>query len=315
MYTRPAIKIIESNSGSEGLGRQSISELSISESSTHNDEIPVEDGELLKDILNDIAHIITSLYNLSVAIQNPVPQERLAKFAAINVSHFKPWDIEQIRGKFPEAPEYLIERMGEANCRRRQFLVYYKNHYDKIARNINLPLTSDGLWESTSNQDHSAQTGDGGCVIMEGAGPIFNLASAPTSTLPQSQATATKIMADAIASHEIPTSDGDTDEDEDDLGDDEDHLSHTSYASSKNHRIFVDIPPPPNSGDAFNGQPLLCPYCFQMIKLGSRLSWRSVIYPFYSSESLIQKLIYPVQKTCPHGSQALCVHPSTLPSA
>ena len=59
----------------------------------------------LQSLLNDIRHIITSLYNISIAIRNPVPQERLGKFAAIDVSYFKRWGIDRIKHKFPGAPE------------------------------------------------------------------------------------------------------------------------------------------------------------------------------------------------------------------
>lgn len=240
IYTCLAVRIIRcdgTDSGSEGRGRQTKNELS--ESSIHDDEISVEDacidGELFKEVLNDVAHIITSLYNLSVAIQNPFPRERLAKLAAIDVSHFKPWDIQHIRRKFPGAPEYLIERIGEANCRRRQLLRYYEGHHGKISRYIDHPV-----------QDPRPHT--------------------TTSTLLQSQTTVTTMKAQAIVSNELPTSDGD-------------HRSQTSYTTSVIHRMCMAIPPPANSRDAFNGQPFQCPYCFLMIKIGNRLSWRSVIHP------------------------------------
>ncbi|KAF8542787.1 hypothetical protein BDD12DRAFT_648799, partial [Trichophaea hybrida] len=50
-----------------------------------------------------------------------------------NVSHFEFYDVQHISNKFIGAPQYLQERLGKANVRRRQLLLYYRMHCDKIA--------------------------------------------------------------------------------------------------------------------------------------------------------------------------------------
>ena len=89
----------------------------------------------LKDLVADINHIVTCLNQLSITTENPAPMERLHKIALINVSYFKYWDINHVKEKFfPRDPqknftvaEYLIERLGKANTRRRQLLKYYES--------------------------------------------------------------------------------------------------------------------------------------------------------------------------------------------
>ena len=214
----------------------------------------------LQSLLKDIRHITTSLYNTSTAIRNPVPRERLAKFTAIDVSHFTPLDIEHIRHKFPGAPEYLIKRLGEANCKRRQLLQYYKNQYDRIARYTNLPLSA-------------SDTGDKGKAVTSTKSP------ATVPTVLQSQIAVTTrpgaIPLDEVESDEDYLSQTSSDEDHlSQTPSDGDHSSQTSYANSINQHIDTQIPPPPNATATFDGEPFQCPYCYQIIKIGNLRSWR-----------------------------------------
>ncbi|KAJ4375956.1 hypothetical protein N0V83_001235, partial [Neocucurbitaria cava] len=45
----------------------------------------------------------------------------------IDKSHFLAHDIHHVRDKFPKAPDYLVERLGKAISRRRQYLSYREN--------------------------------------------------------------------------------------------------------------------------------------------------------------------------------------------
>lgn len=209
----------------------------------------------LQSLLKDIRHIISSLYNISIAIRNPVPRESLAEFAAIDVSHFKPWDIDYIRHKFPGAPEYLIQRLGEANCKRRQLLRYYKNYHDKIARYIDPPLPSnEAACPSASAKINQVANDirDEGDII-----PCFK-SPAVVSTTPQPQTTVAAIRPEAIALAELES--------------DSDHLSQTS--STTDQCIDIQVPPPPNLDAAIDGKPFQCPYCYQVIKIDDLRSWR-----------------------------------------
>ncbi|KAF8243837.1 hypothetical protein K440DRAFT_497530, partial [Wilcoxina mikolae CBS 423.85] len=87
----------------------------------------------LEECFIDITHVITCLYDFSISIQNPAPRDRLQKCSNIDVSHFEYWDIMHVSHKFQDADDNLINRLGKANTRRRQLLMYHRNHHQKIA--------------------------------------------------------------------------------------------------------------------------------------------------------------------------------------
>lgn len=54
-----------------------------------------------EECLTEISHVITCLYKFSITTQNPTPRDRFEKCAAIDMSHFKHFDISHIMEKFP----------------------------------------------------------------------------------------------------------------------------------------------------------------------------------------------------------------------
>lgn len=82
----------------------------------------------------DIADVITCLYELSVTIRNPAPQDKLEKCQHIDMSVYEFYDMQHVENKYHGAEKYLIDRLGRANTRRRQLLKYHQLHYEKIAR-------------------------------------------------------------------------------------------------------------------------------------------------------------------------------------
>lgn len=87
-------------------------------------------------ILDDTADIISCLYNLSVAIRQPAPQDRLKKYGTIEMLHFRESDEKHVREKFPSAEPFLIQRLGSANTQRRKYFKYQLIYYEKIARGL-----------------------------------------------------------------------------------------------------------------------------------------------------------------------------------
>lgn len=47
-------------------------------------------------------------------------------------------------------------------------------------------------------------------------------------------------------------------------------------ATSTNRSIKINVPPPPTRVAAFEGEPFECPYCLNLIEIGSRLDWEYV---------------------------------------
>lgn len=237
---------------------------------------PLEDEEAeLSDVEHSVlgaSHIITCLYRFSIAIQNPAPKERLNKIVHIDVSHFKEWDIKHIYGKFspvdPEnsfrVAEYLCERLGKANTKRRQLLRYYEAHHEKISKDIDDPSPLKNI-KYTNTPKPVAPTMGGGSTRV------------PANTqMSPSVYTTTQTTVYTIQDKLNPVVEIERDEDE---------LSQTSFATSINHVTRIRVPPPPNEIVAFNGQPFQCPYCYTITKVKGRNDWKYVgHYPqrFYS---------------------------------
>jgi hypothetical protein len=102
-------------------------------SSEEEDEDEAEDATELEQLATYISNTINCLLRISMAIQKPAPHDRFLKSARFDQSFRQPWDEQHARDKFPKVPEWLTERLGKANSRRRQFLEYRKTHHERIA--------------------------------------------------------------------------------------------------------------------------------------------------------------------------------------
>ena len=205
----------------------------------------------------DIIHIITCLYRFSIAIQNPAPKERLV----INVSHFENWDIKHINEKFHfRVANYLSERLGKANTRRRQLLGYYQAHHKKISGHIDDPLSSKSVSELTNAPRPVAPTTESGStrapaetLHLERAAPFY------TTMMPQ-----TTVFTVNDELHQAVRIDRDEDQ--------------SSYALTINHGMGICVPSPPDENASYAGVPFECPYCLTKIKIRDQQDWKYVGY-------------------------------------
>lgn len=76
---------------------------------------------------------------------------RYLKSRSIDVSHFEPYDIGHVRCKFPNAPDFLIERLGKAISRRRQYIKYMERHAIKLAHSVDDNTTVANLSETVAS--------------------------------------------------------------------------------------------------------------------------------------------------------------------
>jgi hypothetical protein len=86
----------------------------------------------IEECVNDVMHIVQCLYEFSVTVRYPAPRDRLEMCSNVEVSHFEIFDIGHISNKFPQASDFLQERCGKANTRRRQLIEYHRLHNDII---------------------------------------------------------------------------------------------------------------------------------------------------------------------------------------
>lgn len=94
----------------------------------------------LQQLLSAIVEVITSLFRLSMVTRKAKPRDRYlrsASFASYNDSY----DVGHVWHKFTawnksrptKKMEYLIQRFGKANTKRRQYLRYREAHHDKLS--------------------------------------------------------------------------------------------------------------------------------------------------------------------------------------
>ncbi|KAF8253586.1 hypothetical protein K440DRAFT_656809 [Wilcoxina mikolae CBS 423.85] len=206
-------------------------------------------------ILADISHVITCLYEFSIAIKNPVPRDRLEKCKSIDVSAYLFFDIQHVSNKFPGAEKYLVERLGKANTTRRQLLKYNERHHSKIAgygdqaASRLLDLVAHEPRTTSHNDD------DGNSARIKAPATI-----------------AGTMMTQTTVSVYIPRRPGQDLETVDACSDSDN--SQTSFASSSNGKSGVlRVPPPPDPESAFDGKPFQCPYCYEIISVTGNQSW------------------------------------------
>jgi hypothetical protein len=97
----------------------------------------------LAQLACDLAETNTCLMRLSMAIQNPAPHDQFKQSGNIDVTHFEPFDIDHVRGKFPLAQDYLVFRLGRTISRRRQYLRDREQHRKNLERGLEQGLATE----------------------------------------------------------------------------------------------------------------------------------------------------------------------------
>ncbi|KAI5793622.1 hypothetical protein FPQ18DRAFT_304926 [Pyronema domesticum] len=103
----------------------------------------------LKEAIKETGNVITCLYRLSITIQNPASQNRLEMMEKIDTGYYERFDIHHVDNKYrlgigPEY-QYLIERLGKVNIKRRQILKYSEEHHERtVGRRDAVGLVGEG---------------------------------------------------------------------------------------------------------------------------------------------------------------------------
>ncbi|KAL7907213.1 hypothetical protein GGI35DRAFT_82902 [Trichoderma velutinum] len=88
----------------------------------------------ITNILADIGHIINCLMRLSITIRNPARHDQFnSRGWEDTVASYRQWDINHIREKFNRLDDKLVDRLGMAMYRRRQYFKYREKHSKKLA--------------------------------------------------------------------------------------------------------------------------------------------------------------------------------------
>lgn len=99
---------------------------------------PLSPSETISNVLEFVSSTVKSLLRISMAIQNPAPQDRYLSAKTIDTSYYEHFDVEHVRSLYDanRLPDYLIHRLGRANTSRRQFLKYSQAHRARLASGI-----------------------------------------------------------------------------------------------------------------------------------------------------------------------------------
>ena len=105
----------------------------------------------MEQIFYDITQIINSLYRLSMSVRDSTWRNRYNKSANIDTTYFERFDVDHVRQKYPVAQNFIIDRLGKALSRRRQFLRYRELHAAKLAHAVDGKDTATAPSETTAS--------------------------------------------------------------------------------------------------------------------------------------------------------------------
>lgn len=74
-----------------------------------------------------VSHTINHLYRLTLSLRRPSATDYLKSGGASLTFEHRHFDEEQVRQRFPSAPDFLLRRLGECMSRRRQLLLHRNN--------------------------------------------------------------------------------------------------------------------------------------------------------------------------------------------
>ncbi|KAI5810627.1 hypothetical protein BZA77DRAFT_347636 [Pyronema omphalodes] len=250
-----------------------------SEPGATDDDPDSSDDEPEEDVItataDEVGHSISSLFRLTANIQNLASRDRMERIERIDVSAFGPYDINHVRDKYGlgDDAQYLIERLGKANTKRRQLLKYNEQHHDKIAGRRRDVAGIPGDTDSTAGEEPDRQDEKGKGVERQDmvgfSEEDYSFAEGSTTM----QTTVSTVYEDNVPSsfkyHE-----------RDDDAQSETGFTETSYATSASPTSSSDklrVPAPPNG---YSDEPFQCPYCFKIVtNQGSNyMSWQKHVF-------------------------------------
>ena len=224
----------------------------------------------------DISHGITTLYGVSVLMQRAEAPERIEKYAKFPVSHYVDYETGRIKDKFPHLTdpasnlEFLVNRLAQANLRRRQMFNYALSHHKKIgAPAITVRQHSEVfVTDAKTVQDQTETFPKAG--FLQPAMSVSHAPSETTATLCIEPNTIQHLRYELQAPSmlQVPLSQ---------YSPSEVSSIASSYASGEVKPSYC-IPPRPKGSNPLSGEKAYseCPYCFKMIFVSNDGKWKYV---------------------------------------
>lgn len=187
---------------------------------------------------------ITSLFKASIYIQKQAPQDKYIR--SVKTEPFTVhYDIAHLQEKYPSlatSQNLLLQRLGKANARRREYFAYRREHHSKIAKTLEA-----APFQATEHQMRPANDTDQ--RDQRNVTPPKQVYDAPrdgsVQTVDQTEATTFIEERQPDLMESVSSA-----------------PSVISFATSLGESITGQFPTPP--AGALAGLIFLCPYCFKL---------------------------------------------------
>lgn len=226
-----------------------------------NEEACTEEHGLseIDELVRMLSESITDLFKISLLIQRATPRDRFLKAQSSNKQPLDPYhDISHVSHKFPMLAEddkqWLSYKLGLANTQRRQFFRYVRQHREMKAVVPENPVSAVPEIDTNGLTDPNAIGVDlpETRTVVSSQRPASSFAQTTASTL---------AMAKLQPVHQEI--------------DDEDLMSHMSFATSVNESSNSERLRVPNLEDIAHGQlDFECPYCYKIVRPRSHNQWK-----------------------------------------
>jgi len=202
---------------------------------------------------------LRGLFQLSMFIHKSTRRNKFASFA-VDISETETQiDIRHVQDRFPFARNNseLMERLGKANARRRQWLAYKQRHRAKLCRQPSLefnpesPTVGLGRWP---------------CTRL----PLGDDVQKGNADIPSNQSERTGLSSTVASTfYAVPPLEPDEESQGSEAGFSETTYSESVKGDSEITMSYFPQPPP----ESANGGPFECPYCFQIVSITGRTAW------------------------------------------
>lgn len=211
------------------------------------------------ELIGMVSESITDLFKISLLIQRATPRDRFLKAQSSNKEPLDPSpDISHASHKFPmlfqDEKQWLSHKLGLANAQRRQFFRYARQHREMkiFIPEVTVATVPDiGVHELIDSNTFEVELPETRTVTSS---------QKPASTFFQTTAS-TLAVAKLQPVHQD--------------SDDEDGMSHISFATSVNESGDSNRLRVPNLEDIARGQlDFECPYCYKIVRPRSHNQWK-----------------------------------------
>lgn len=114
-----------------------------------SDEESIDEDTPVHQALSEVHDVITCLLRFSMTLRRPSRDDQRRGDPEGVAEAFVVHDTEHVRAKFPEAPDYLVRRLGMTLSKHRQYFRYRREHHQKLYEDLDGGDVRDGELPST----------------------------------------------------------------------------------------------------------------------------------------------------------------------